>query len=241
MTMPDYNKAIKFSQMADKNGEIVGSLGTIYLTGGGFYRRPFTGVGSSSQFGWQEMVWKTQPSRSGTFAFMNIDDIDVGLIARCEIVIPYNNIQDYIDLRKIIARERYFKARFFDVDEGMWVEREMYCSENSRNQLFILGQSLIGVRDITVKLVGTNRDTDQSSITVSYNLNGGSGSISSLTINKGDEVTIANPNELGITAPSGRSFDHWETRTEDNETMGEYHSGQKTTVWNNMILYAVWA
>lgn len=241
MTRPDYNKAIKFSQMADENGEIVGSLGTIYLTGGGFYRRPFTGIGSNSQFGWQEMVWKKAPNRGGTFAFANINSIDVGLVARCEIVIPYNNIQDYIDLRKIIGRERYFKARFFDVDEGQWVEREMYCSENSRNQLFILGQALIGVRDITIKLVGTNRDADQSKITVTYNLNGGGGNISSKTLRRGDELTLPDPNALGITAPSGRSFDHWETRTEDNETMGEYHATQETTVWNNMTFYAVWA
>ena len=241
MTRPDYDRAIKFTQMADKDGEIVGSLGTIYLTGGGFYRRPFSGVGVNSQFGWQEMVWKKTPNRGGDFAFTNINDIDVGLVARCEIVIPYNNIQDYMDLRKIIARERYFKARFFDVDEGQWVEREMYCSENSRNQLFILGQALIGVRDITIKLVGTNRDVDQNPITVSYNLNGGSGNIPSEEISKGDEIVIANPSEFSVTAPSGRHFDHWETRTTDNETMGEYHAGQETTVWDNMTLYAVWA
>lgn len=241
MTMPDYKKAIKFSQMADAEGEIVGSLGTIYLTGGGFYRRAFSGIGSNSQFGWQEMVWKKSPTRSGDFSFININSIDVGLVARCEIVIPYNNIQDYMDLRKIIARERYFKARFFDVDEGQWVEREMYCSESSKNQLFILGKSLIGVRDITVKLVGTNRDSDKSPITVSYDLNGGGGNIASRELKKGDELTLPNPIELGITAPSGRSFDHWETRTEDNETMGEYHATQETTVWNNMKFYAVWA
>lgn len=241
MTRPDYNKAIKFSQMADENGEIVGSLGTVYLTGGGFYRRPFTGIGVNSQFGWQEMVWKKTPTRSGTFEFVNIDSIDVGLVARCEIVIPYNNIQDYMDLRKIIARERYFKAMFFDVDEGIWIEREMYCSENSKNQLFILGQSLIGVRDITVKLVGTNRDANKQPLTVSYNLNGGTGNIDSVSLNTGDELAIANPNNLNVVAPTGKSFDHWETRTEDGDTMGEYHAGQETTVWNNMILYAVWA
>ena len=241
MVRPDFNKAIKFSQMADKDGEIVGSLGTIYLTGGGFYRRPFNGIGVNSQFGWQEMVWKKSPNRGGTFAFTNIDDIDVGLVARCEIVIPYNNIQDYMDLRKIIARERYFKARFFDVDEGQWVEREMYCSESSKNQLFILGQSLIGVRDINIKLVGTNRDADQSPITITYNLNGGSGNISSETLKRGDQLTVADPNNFNVIGPNNRPFDHWETRTEDNDTMGEYHSGQKTTVWNNMTLYAVWA
>ena len=241
MTRPDYNKAIKFSQMADKNGEIVGSLGTIYLTGGGFYRRPFTGIGSNSQFGWQEMVWKKPPNRGGTFAFTNINSIDVGLVARCEVVIPYNNIQDYMDLRKIVARERYFKALFFDVDDGVWVEREVYCTESSKNQLFILGQSLIGVRDITIKLAGTNRDADQSEITVTYNLNGGTGTIPSRTGRKGFELTVANPNELNIIGPNNRPFDHWETRTTDNETMGEYHSGQETTVWNNMTLYAVWA
>ena len=62
-----------------------------------------------------------------------------------------------------------------------------------------------------------------------------------LSLKKGDEVVIANPSEFSVTAPTGRHFDHWETRTTDNESMGEYHSGQETTVWNNMTLYAVWA
>ena len=78
-------------------------------------------------------------------------------------------------------------------------------------------------------------------ITVTYNLNGGTGTIPSRTGRKGFELTVANPNELNIIGPNNRPFDHWETRTTDNETMGEYHSGQETTVWNNMTLYAVWA
>jgi hypothetical protein len=241
MANPDYNKAINFGQMSDADGEIVGSLGTIYLTGGGFYRRAFSGISSNSQFGWQEMVWKKSPTRGEGFSFVNISDINVGLVARCEITIPYNNIRDYMDLRKIIARERFFKARFYDVDEGIWVEREMYCSENSRSQLFTLGKSLIGVRDITVKLVGTNRDADNSKINISYDLNGGNGNINSLAVIKGTEITLPNPNILNIIAPTGKHFDHWETRTSGNETMGTYHAGQETTAWNDMKFYAIWA
>ena len=225
-------------------------IGTIYLTGGGFVNRPFQGWGTDSLYGWQEMVWKKNPTRGGTFAFTNIDDIDVGLVARCEISTKYMNIQDFMDLRKIVGRERHFLATFFDGDGGKWVTRDVYCSESSKNQLFVLKKHLIGVRDVTVKLVGTNLDvqttTDENgnevstteTLSVVYNINEGTGSIETETAEYGSQVTISDGS--GIIAPTGKHLALWEAKMTVGgvlTTVGQYGLGQSITLWKGLTLY----
>ena len=238
---PNYNNAIKFSEMSDKDGNIIGSMGTVYLTGGGYVNEPFSGIGTDSQFGWEEMVWYKSPTRTQDFSLKGIDESNykVGLVARCEINIKYMNIEQFMKLRKIVARERHFLARFFNVDSGMWETRDMYCTESSRSQLFTLKQSLVGVVDVAIKLVGTNLDRDTSAKTISFNVNGGTGSISSLVVQRGDQVKIPTIADSGISAPSGKSFAYWVTMNGSDVT-GYYTEGQSITVWTDLALYAQW-
>lgn len=238
---PNYNNAIKFSEMSDKDGNIIGSMGTVYLTGGGYVNEPFSGIGTDSQFGWEEMVWYKSPTRTQDFSLKGIDESNykVGLVARCEINIKYMNIEQFMKLRKIVARERHFLARFFNVDSGMWETRDMYCTESSRNQLFTLKQSLVGVVDVAIKLVGTNLDRDTSAKTISFNVNGGTGSINSLVVQRGDQVKLPTITDSGISAPSGKSFTYWVTMNGSDVT-GYYTEGQSITVWTDLALYAQW-
>jgi hypothetical protein len=173
-----------------------------------------------------------------------LDNVKVGLVARCEITIPYYDIQDFIDLRKIVARERHFLVTFFNVDEGKWVTRDMYCTENSRDKLLTLKQSLIGSFNITVKLVGTNLDLARDSNgkllekTVSYNINGGTGvNPTTQSFSRGTNVNIATSE--GIVAPSGKHFVCWSTM-KDGEITGSYVAGSSTTLWEDLVLYAQW-
>lgn len=235
--LPDSDKFISY---ADR------SIGTIYITGGGFIRRPFTGVGADSKFGWEELTWFKTPSRSRTFAFSNMDDIDVGLIARCEINIKYMNIQDYMDLRKILGRERHFTVEFFDIDKGDWITRDMYCSENTRSKLFTLKQSLIGVMDYSIKLVGTNLDLEDvvgvdgsgglRRMIVTYNSGEGYGSITSESVEWGGQVKIADGANF-LVSPDGKHFKHWVSKKGDKVT-GCYGANQSITVWGDLDLYA---
>lgn len=233
MSLPDFENAIHFKDFTDDTEK---SLGTIYLTGGGFVDRPFTGAGTDSKFGWQEMVWKKSPSRAGGFTFTNMDNIEVGLVARCEINFKYMNIQDYMDLRKIIGRERHFYAKFFDVDSGEWVTREMYCSENQANTLYTLKQSLIGVMDYSIKFVGTNRDiTQNATYSVTYDSNGGTGTASSLTGKSwGSQVTIDSGSSL---SRDGYNLVGW-SKTANGSV--NYRPNQSITLWDSLTLYAVW-
>lgn len=232
------------------------SISKIYITGGGFVRREFRGCGADSQFGWQELVWKSQPSRGGTFAFTNMDDIDVGLVARCEVNIMYMNIQDYMDLRKIIARERHFTVEFFDIDEGIFVSRDMYCSENSRNKLLILSKHLIGVANIPIKFVGTNLDvvttidadgneiTTDKELSIVYEIDSGSGTVSDKnedgttvykTAKYGEQRVLSDG--TGVIAPQNKNLKYWVTRNKNGDISGTYGLGQSVTVWKGMTLY----
>ena len=215
MALPNYDKAIKFADTK------YGSIGTIYLTGGGFVNRPFNGIAPDSQWGWEEFTWFKPPTRNRTFAFQNMDNIDVGLIARCEINVKYMNIEDYKDLRKIVGRERYFTATFFDVDAGEWVTRTMYCTENSKKQLFTLKQSLIGVLDLAIKLAGTNTDQEarivtkedgtekEIYVTKKYNITYNANNVELETTSHyyAEQVKLRGVND--IVAPTGNSFYAW--------------------------------
>lgn len=239
MNRPNYNKAISYKDR---------DIGTIYLTGGGFIDRPFKGIGTDSKFGWSEMVWYKTPSRSQSFDFQNMDDIDVGLIARCEINMKYMNIHDYMDLRKILGRERFFYATFFDMDEGKWVTREMYCSENTVTRFFTLKQSLVGAFDYNITLVGTNRDLiEDGTITktyhLTYNSNGGTGSVDAVDFSWGDQVQI--DDATSIASPDGvKTFQYWEARESQTDgtyiVIGRYRANQSTTLWHDLNLYAIW-
>lgn len=256
MTRPDYDGSIKFGEMSYFNDpsynsdmgfedeEIIGSMGSIYLTGGGFIRREFKGIGTDSQFGWEEMVWYKTPSRTQDFSFRGMDDTKVGLVARCEITIPYDNIQDFMDLRKIVARERHFLVTFFNVDTGKWVTRDMYCTESSRSKLFTLKQSLIGSFNISVKLVGTNLDLARNSDgslqkkTITYNLNGGTGTTPArVSVDRGTQVVLAE--STNIASPDNKHFKCWSTM-DGQEVTGSYTAGQATTIWEDLNLFAQW-
>lgn len=227
MSRPNFDNAISFE---DK------SIGTIYITGGGLYKEPFTGIDPASRFGWQELVWKTAPSRGGDFAFSNMDDIDVGLVYRCEVNIKYMDIDKYMKLRNAIARQRYFWVDFFDIDSGTWQYKEMYCSENTTSKFLMLKKHLIGHIDFALKFVGTNRDTEADELTIKYYSSYPSGSLlESKTAQWGDQIKTAS--DSIVSNSSGKTL-FWKRYNEKGEEIGIYAPNQSTTVWESFNLYA---
>ena len=137
----------------------------------------FNGVSRDSSLGWEEFVWSEEPTRSNNFAFTNMDDLDVGLVAQCQVNFKYFNIEDFKRFREAI-KQRYFRCTFFNVDTGEWeYNREMYCSKSERQKLYYFNPKLLGVLDFSVTLVATNRELTYPDITVTYDLNGQSGTL----------------------------------------------------------------
>ena len=225
---------IDYAGMIDVTTNGQPTLGTIYING-----IPFKGIADDSALGWEEFVWAEEPSRSNSFAFENMDDIDVGLVARCEVNFKYFNIQDFMKFREAI-KQRHFMVKFFNVDTGEWIEREMYCSQSERQKLFYFNPELVGVLNFTIKLVATNRDVvqQQNTKTISYNANGYNITVSSAdTVNYGDQYVL--PSAPALT---GYTFDHWDTKGDGSGSGSgwKYNEGQSITIFKDITLYPVY-
>lgn len=218
---------------------IAEDLDTIYITGGGFIRRAFKGVSRDSAWGWEEPVWGGDLTRSLDFILTNIEDVAYGLVARCEISYKYMNVQDYIDLCRI-AKERVVIVDYFNREKGERVIQEMAFTGNELGKLYAFGTDYIGTQDIKIKLVATNREKAgliKSTITISYDNNGGSGTIENQTAKWSDNIVLSD-NENDVMTKTNAHIKQWNTKSDG--TGSAYGLGQHITCWKDLTLYAIW-
>jgi hypothetical protein len=216
----DYENAIEQEDIA-----------TIYLNG-----YPFRGVGSDSILGNQEFVWAQSPSRSNSFSFEDMDEIEVGLVARCRVNFKYMNIKDYMQLRRIV-QQRHFVADFFDIDQGKRVTREVYCPQNELKKLYTFGPKLVGVLNMELELVGTNRDltTEGKEYYIRYEANGGTGDINMQWAKWGQQITLDSCAQFA--RPGYRLVS---LNTKPDGSGWHYLPNQSITAFGPLELYAIW-
>ena len=214
------------------NGIDQSDIATIYLDG-----YAFRGVGADSTLGMQEFVWLKEPSRNNSFAFDDMDNIEVGLVARCKVNFKYMNIQDYMALRRIV-QQRHFTANFYDVDQGKRVTRDVYCPTSQLKKLYTFNTKLLGVLDVDIELVGTNRDltSNGSKFTIRYDANGGTGSVPNQTAEWGDQVDLRSCAQF---AKSGYHLDSLNTNADGSGW--KYLPNKSITLFDNLTLYAIWS
>ena len=214
-------------------------LDTIYITGGGFIRRAFKGVSRDSAWGWEESVWGGDLIRSIDLILTNIEDVAYGLVARCEISYKYMNVQDYIDLMRI-SKERVVTVDYFNRETGQRVTQEMAFTGNELGKLYAFGTDYLGNQDVKIKLVATNREKAnliKSKITISYNANGGSGTIDNQTAKWSDNAILSD-NNGDVMTKANSHIKQWNTKADG--TGSAYGLGQHITCWKDMTLYAIW-
>lgn len=232
----DYQNKIIVPNAPNGNGKR--QLDTIYFTGAGYVDYPIKGISRDSALGWEEPVWGGALTRSTDFVLTNILDVDYGLVARLEVSYKYLNVQDYIALCKI-AKERVCNVTYFNYEKGEWVvNQEFAFTKQEKSKLYAFGTEYLGLLDVSVKLVATNRDkTDliATNFTITYNANGGSGTVASQSAKWGDNLDIATSSGLSY---SGKTFKEWNTMA--NGKGGHYMPNQHKTMWENMTLYAIW-
>lgn len=218
---------------------IAEDLDTIYITGGGFIRRAFKGVSRDSAWGWEEPTWGGDLTRSLDFVLTNVEDVAYGLVARCEISYKYMNVQDYIDLCRI-AKERVVTVDYFNREKGERVTQEMSFTGNELGKLYAFGTEYIGTQDVKIKLVATNREKAgliKSTITISYDNNGGAGTIESQTAKWSDNIVLSD-NENDVMTKTNAHIKQWNTKADG--TGSAYGLGQHITCWKDLTLYAIW-
>ena len=99
----------------------------------------------------------------------------------------------------------------------------------------------VGSANNGINLYGINRDYSgggdptPTTVTLSYDDNGGSGTMADQTVNSGGSVTVA---ANSFTAPTGYSFKEWNTNSRGAGT--KYNVGQSVTLTADLTLYAIW-
>ena len=222
-------------------GIYVDDINAVYITGAGYTRKAFTGLGRDSM-GWNETVWGGKLNRSNTFALENIDDVDIGQVPQCTLVFKYMKIEDYIVMQRLL-KERHLIVDYFDFDLGRRVRHEMAITGNERKKFYSMRNYINGACDFTIKLVGTNRkvpNTDDYELnidkTITYMPNGAtSGSSKTLNYQITDQVTIDNGSEYSKT---GYHLKEWNTKADG--TGQTYGASQSITLWDSLTLYAIW-
>lgn len=212
----------------------VEDINTVYITGGGYVREAFTGLGRDSM-GWNETVWGGKLNRSNTFALENIDDVDIGQVPQCTLVFKYMKIEDFIKMQKLL-KERHLVVDYFDFDLGQRVIHEMAITGNERKRFYSMSNYVNGACDFTIKLVGTNRDFEYVDKTITYMPNGataGSQKVENYQVTQ--QVTIDNGSEYSKT---GYHLKEWNTKADG--TGATYGASQSITLWDNLTLYAIW-
>lgn len=206
------------------------TLNTIYING-----RRFDGISRDSTLGWEEFVWAAEPTRSKAFSFENMNDIDVGLVAQCQVNFKYFNIEDFTAFREAI-KQRYFRCTFFNVDTCQWeVNREMYCSKSQRDKLYYFNPKLVGVLDFNVTLVATNRELTYPNISITYRANTGDGATQSDSVKWGSQYKTRNGDGFNKT---GYALKSWNTNPDGSGW--DYFPTQSITAFRNLNLYAIW-
>ena len=214
----------------------VDDLNTIYITGGGVVNHPFRGISRNSAMGWEEVVWGASLTRSSTFSLQNIDDIDIGTVRQVEIIFPVMNVEDFKILQRIL-HERYCIVNAFYVDDMQRHTCEMAITGNERKKIYNYGTSILGMRDVKVKFVATNRDNTEigTNRTITYKANGGVGDDIVYTNEFSTQVEIKGVDTF---TKSGKSIARWTSN--DDGTGYTYLPSQKITMTSNLVLYAQW-
>ena len=212
----------------------VNDINTVYITGAGYVREAFTGLGRDSM-GWNETVWGGNLTRSNTFALENIDDVEIGQVPQCTLVFKYMKIEDFIKIQRLL-KERHLIVDYFDFDLGQRVTHEMAITGNERKKVHSLRNYIDGICDFTIKMVGTNRDFEYVDLTITYEPNGAtSGSQKTTTNTITQQVRLDNGSDF---VKSGYHIKEWNTKADG--TGQSYGLNQSITLWQSMTLYAIW-
>lgn len=210
------------------------NMNTIYITGGGYYKYPFTNASDESKLSWEEPVWGADLTRSVNLVLQNVCEVAYGLVARVEVNFRYMNVADYKALCKI-AKERVCRVTYYNYEKCQWVyQQEFAFTSQEKSKLYAFGEKYIGVSDVSITLVATNRDLEndviQKEYTVSY-----STVAEPQTAGWGDAVTIKGDNDS--------AFKCWSTDPNYTTSMGNtgtvYLPNEVVTIWGDLHLYKI--
>lgn len=220
---------------------VIEDIDTIYITGGGFINKAFKGIGKDSAWAFDEVVWNANLSRSSSFQMTNIDNVGIGKVTNLELRFPLLNMQDFIDLQTLL-HERHLIVNFFNVDKGKRETKEMAITSNERKTIYNFGKDVIGMRDVKIKMVATNRKIEEDidnligqELTITY-INVSNNKTHTDKARYGQQYRIKTSNEIGFTNED-KKFLWWKNY---NDSTLKYLENQSMTMWKSITIYGEW-
>lgn len=106
-----------------------------------------------------------EPSRTNDGSIPNINDYATFIVPRLKVTFQTMTITDYRRLLGAITPNE-FPVTYYDYELDKTVTYNMYCEPREMINIYNKGYELLGVRDLTVSLIGTLNDVTK--ITMTY-------------------------------------------------------------------------
>lgn len=219
---------------------------------------PFTNYGDF-QFIW-EMSYVSEPKRSGNGSIGNLNSYAVFLTPHLTLNFSIMSIDDYRKIMQLHYSIREHTVECYDPIYNRKVKVKMYFATEQMAKLHTIARKrfngkewedwieLVGVREYTVDLIGTNNDLDTYEFGYSYNAplddygkpiypNGSPiPNEYEESVYVGEEIVVGQSSTFKNNPPSDEYvFVHWE-----DENGRVYTDGTVVTVNNDTLLRAIW-
>lgn len=187
---------------------------------------------SDYKFEWKK-TYVTEPTRNNSGAISVFPD---------KFFVPYFTVtwniikfEEYTKIMRYIRLDE-LKVRYYDPDNERYTISKFYIQQPTYNKLYTMEQNFNFVTNLQLIFVGTMNPVDiDSEIKVTYNANGGNGTINPQKGLNGDEIVIDSGSAL---SRDNFVFVNWNTQPDGS---GEYYAPNSTTALiHNLSLYAQW-
>lgn len=175
-------------------------------------------------------VYVQEPSRNNSGAIAVFPD---------KFFVPYFTVtwnvmkfSDYSQLMRLIQVDELV-TEYYDTNEQKYKRAKFYVQQPTYNKLYTMQMEYQFVTGLQLIFAGTMNEVD--TITVSYNANGGVGSVSAVTGYSGDEITIDNGSNL---SRANFTFKEWNTKADG--TGNVYKPNSVAVLTYSLELYAQW-
>lgn len=187
---------------------------------------------SDYKFEWKK-TYVTEPTRNNSGAISVFPD---------KFFVPYFTVtwniikfEEYTKIMRYIRLDE-LKVRYYDPDNERYTISKFYIQQPTYNKLYTMEQNFNFVTNLQLIFVGTMNPVDiDSEIKVTYNANGGNGTINPQKGLNGDEIVIDSGSAL---SRDSFVFVNWNTQPDGS---GEYYAPNSTiALIHNLSLYAQW-
>lgn len=139
------------------------TLGTITIDG-----VVFKSIGYGMLKSANVMSYKDEPTRADDFTMADINTYTRRIVPEVSIGFKLISATEFVKLKTLLNKKVEHIVEYYDNDFGYYVTHRMYVQPAELQDFFSRGQSVIGVQNYTITLVGTMND--EPNFTITYNV-----------------------------------------------------------------------